>query len=60
MANTLKIKAYTTITSENLKRRDCAQEANELIETYENEEGQLSDEEEDYYWYTYYSGCMNS
>ena len=41
-------------------KRNCAQEANELIATIELEEGALSGWEEDYYWYSYYSGCMNN
>ena len=43
-----------------IKARNCAEEANQLIDTIVNEEGQLSPEEEDYYWYTYYSGCLKS
>jgi hypothetical protein len=51
MANTIEV--------EDLRARNCAQEADELIATIELEEGSLSDVEEDYYWYSYYSACMN-
>lgn len=39
--------------------RDCALEANQMIETIILEEGELDQWEEDYYWYQYYSGCLN-
>ena len=60
MANTIEESTEKTIEKFLVVRGNCAQYANETIETIENEEGELSENEEDYYWYLTYSGCMNN
>ena len=60
MANNIEESTVETIETFLVVGEDCAELANQLIETIENEEGALSADEEDYYWYSSYSYCMNN